>query len=180
VTLAPRPGDLVVDRWGARFLGRRFPCALGRGGATADKREGDGATPAGPMRLMGVGWRADRMAHPFAGRRPAPLGTRRIGPRDVWSDDPEDPAYNQGFAGLGHPWSHERLFRADRLYDLVVVTDHNWPEAEPERGSAIFLHVHRKTRHPTEGCIAFARPHLLWILRRWRGGRVIVRGAAQP
>jgi L,D-peptidoglycan transpeptidase YkuD (ErfK/YbiS/YcfS/YnhG family) len=39
--------DIVVTRWGARFMGRRFPCAIGRGGITQTKREGDGATPAG-------------------------------------------------------------------------------------------------------------------------------------
>ena len=39
--------DLVVNRWGARFLGRRFACSVGRGGITTTKREGDGRTPVG-------------------------------------------------------------------------------------------------------------------------------------
>ena len=32
---------------GLRIAGRRLPCSIGRGGITTDKREGDGATPAG-------------------------------------------------------------------------------------------------------------------------------------
>jgi L,D-peptidoglycan transpeptidase YkuD (ErfK/YbiS/YcfS/YnhG family) len=35
------------------------------------------------------------------------------------------------------------------------------------RGSAIFLHVWRRPRHPTAGCIAFRRADLAWILARW-------------
>ncbi|MGM0585619.1 MAG: L,D-transpeptidase family protein [Pseudomonadota bacterium] len=180
MTLTPRAEDLVVDRWGARLLGRRFPCALGRGGVTAGKREGDGATPAGVLRLTEILWRADRLPHPFGGA-PGPLPARPIGPGDIWSDDPQDPAYNRGLRDLWHPFGHERLRRGDPMYDLVAVTDHN-TTGVPGAGSAIFLHVHRKPRHPTAGCIAFSRETLLWILRRWRPwSRVIVRGGtAQP
>jgi L,D-peptidoglycan transpeptidase YkuD (ErfK/YbiS/YcfS/YnhG family) len=46
----------------------------------------------------------------------------------------------------------------------------------PGRGSAIFLHVWRKPRHPTAGCIAFARDDLAWILAHWqRASRVVAR-----
>ena len=38
-----KPSDLIVTRWGARFMGRTFPCSLGRGGIVPAraKREGD-------------------------------------------------------------------------------------------------------------------------------------------
>ena len=55
---------MVVTRWDARFMGRRFPVSIGRGGLTADKREGDGATPVGVWRLMQGGYRADRGSAP--------------------------------------------------------------------------------------------------------------------
>jgi L,D-peptidoglycan transpeptidase YkuD (ErfK/YbiS/YcfS/YnhG family) len=46
----------------------------------------------------------------------------------------------------------------------------------PGRGSAIFLHVWRRPRHPTAGCIAFARADLAFILARWTPrSRVVVR-----
>lgn len=162
------PADLVLTPTGLRFLGRRFPCAIGRGGLSGDKREGDGATPRGVHEIVGGYYRADRMARPARWLVP-------IGPRDLWSDDPGSAAYNS-HVRAPYRGSHERLHRGDRLYDLVLVTDWNWPRSEPGRGSAIFLHRWRKPGHPTEGCVALAPAHLLWITRRIAPGtRLVVR-----
>lgn len=83
-----------------------------------------------------------------------------------WSDDPDDPAYNS-LVSVAHAWRVETLWRSDPVYDLIGVLDHNRHPAEPGRGSAIFLHVWRRPRYPTEGCAAFRRGDLLWILGRW-------------
>lgn len=172
--MTPRVGDLVVNRWGARFLSRAFPCSIGRGGIVQRKVEGDGGTPTGAFRLMGAGYRADRITRPWPGR--GTMHIRPIGPSDIWSDDPKDPRYNQPGAGRDYPFSHEVLRRADRMYDLFIITDHNWPDATPGEGSAIFVHVWKRPRHPTAGCVAFDRQDLLWIMRRWRPhSRLIVR-----
>jgi L,D-peptidoglycan transpeptidase YkuD (ErfK/YbiS/YcfS/YnhG family) len=166
-----RRGDLVVTRHGARFLGRTFPCATGRGGITRDKREGDGSPPAGAHRIVALLYRPDRVA-----RRRLPGWAEPIGPRDLWSDDPADPAYNHRVRAP-HAFGHERLRRADPLYDVILVTDWNWPAAEPGRGSAIFVHTWHAPRVPTAGCVAFARGDLLWIARRLEDeSRLIVRG----
>lgn len=164
-----RSSDLIVTSQGLRFLGRRIPCATGRGGFTDRKREGDGATPRGTHRLVGLLYRPDRI------RRPAKwaVPTR---PGDLWSDDPGDTAYNH-LVRRPYPHSHEALRRPDPLYDLILLTDWNWPNAVPGKGSAIFLHVWRKPRHPTEGCVAFDRRDLLWMLPRLGPGtRIHVRG----
>ncbi|WP_052453527.1 L,D-transpeptidase family protein [Celeribacter indicus] len=137
-------------------MGRRFPCAIGKGGIVADKREGDGGTPAGIHRLPALLYRPDRV--------PA-LPGRQIGPRDLWCDAGDHPAYNH-LVRAPFAASHERMRRADRLYDLVILTDWNWPEATPGKGSAIFVHRWRKPRHPTEGCVAFRADHLRWIAER--------------
>jgi L,D-peptidoglycan transpeptidase YkuD (ErfK/YbiS/YcfS/YnhG family) len=103
-----------------------------------------------------------------------------IGPRDLWSDDPADPDYNR-HVRAPHRFSHERLRRADRLYDIVLVTDWNLAGARPGGGSAIFLHRWRRPGAPTEGCVAMSPVHLRWIARRiWPGTRLLVRagGAA--
>lgn len=151
----------MVTRWGARFSGRRFPCAVGRGGIVAGqrKREGDGATPAGLHRIVGCLYRPDRLASDTVPDWAVP-----IGPCDLWSDDVRDPDYNL-MVRVPHGFGHERLRRADPLYDLVLVTDWNWPSAEKGRGSAIFLHAWRKPRHPTAGCVAFDPADLRWIAR---------------
>lgn len=162
---------MIVTRWGARFHGRRFPVAIGRGGMTANKREGDGATPLGVWRIVEGRYRADRRRAPTA-----PLPLNAIGPRDLWSDDPDTDDYNQPTRAPYAP-RHERLRRADPLYDVMLVTDWNWPIATPGKGSAIFVHNWRRPRYPTAGCLAFRADHLEWILARWtRHSRIILRG----
>lgn len=161
------PKDLVLTRRGLRFLGRMLPCTIGKGGIRTDKREGDGATPAGVHRIVGLLYRPDRMARPADWAVP-------IRPGDLWSDDVKDQDYNL-MVRAPYPHSHERLRRPDPLYDIVLITDWNWPYAERGRGSAIFLHQWRRPGYPTEGCIAFRRDHLRWIVPRIRyESRVIV------
>ncbi len=161
------PADLVLTPRGLRFLGRTFPSAAGRGGITADKREGDGATPRGVHRIVGCLYRPDRMARPCDWAMP-------VRPGDLWSDDPGREDYNH-MVRAPYPHSHERLGRADPLYDLVLLTDWNWPRAVRGAGSAIFVHQWRKPGHPTAGCVALARDHLRWIAARIRPGtRLIV------
>ena len=154
---------------GLRFAGRLIPCVVGRGGVTTAKREGDGATPAGLHRVTGMLYRPDRL-----NARTLPRWARPIGLRDLWCDDPAHPAYNHKVrAPLAA--SHESLRRADPLYDLILTTDWNFPDATPGKGSAIFLHSWRQPGYPTAGCLAFARADLLWIAQRIEPGvRIIV------
>lgn len=161
--------NLRIGPWGACFMGRRFACSVGRAGVGEKLVEGDGVTPRGIFAIDAVLWRADR------GPRPAcALRARPIAPRDGWSDDPVDPAYNR-LVRRPHNFRSETLRRPDRLYDLIAVLDFNRRPAMPGRGSAIFLHVWRSPRRPTEGCVAFAETDLRWILARWSvRSRVIV------
>lgn len=161
------PNDLVLTPRGVRFLGRTFPCSIGRGGLRIDKREGDGATPRGTHHIVGMLYRPDRIVKPTPWAQP-------IGPGDLWSDDPTDTHYNH-WVRAPYAFSHERLRRADPLYDLVLLTDWNWPKVRPGHGSAIFLHQWRKPGHPTEGCIAFRRQTLHWIAAHLQvGTRLLV------
>ncbi len=153
-------GDLVLTKMGLHFLGRRFPCTIGRRGVVFGKREGDGGTPAGTHRLVGMLYRPDRMARPADWAVP-------IRPGDLWCDDPSHEDYNL-MVRAPFPASHEDLRRADPLYDLVILTDWNWPIAERGRGSAIFIHRWRRPGYPTEGCVALGADHLRWIAPRIR------------
>ncbi len=132
---------------------------IGRGGIRADKREGDGATPAGHWPLRRLLYRPDRLAPP-----PTGLPVVAIAPDDGWCDDPADPRYNRP-VHLPCTAGHERLWRDDSLYDVVVVLGHNDDPVVPGMGSAIFLHVARPDYGPTEGCVALARPDLLALVR---------------
>ncbi|MCH2076336.1 MAG: L,D-transpeptidase family protein [Rhodobacteraceae bacterium] len=160
--------DLVLTPRGLRAFGRTLPCSIGNGGLTRRKREGDGATPRGTHGLVGMLYRPDRMERPADWALP-------IKPGDLWSDDPADEDYNMMVRAPYAP-SHEKLRRADPLYDLVILTDWNWPYPVKGRGSAIFIHQWRKPGHPTEGCIALRRADLRWLAPRIRySTRLIIR-----
>lgn len=162
--------DIIVTRMGAWFMGRQFPCALGRAGVTSAKREGDGATPAGTHTFVGLIYRPDRVP-----RSALPDWARPIRTRDGWSDDPKDEDYNL-IVTRPHPYGHERLWRADRLYDVVLLTNWNWPYAVRGAGSAIFVHRWRAPGRRTAGCVALAPQDLLWIANRIRHHtRLIIR-----
>jgi L,D-peptidoglycan transpeptidase YkuD (ErfK/YbiS/YcfS/YnhG family) len=139
--------------------GGSFRCALGRGGIRADKREGDGATPVGCFALRRVLYRPDRLVEvPRTGLPVAP-----IAPKDGWCDDAGDPAYNRPVT-LPYAASHEEMWRADGLYDVVVVLGHNDDPVVPGQGSAVFLHVAKPDYEPTAGCVALHLGDLLALL----------------
>jgi len=141
--------------------GLRLRAAHGRSGVipAAAKREGDGATPSGLLRLVRVLYRADRIKPPACA---VPL--EPIGPQDGWCDDPADPAYNKPVR-LPYPASHEELWRADHVYDVIGVLDWNLSPVTPGCGSAIFFHVATPDYAPTAGCVALALPDVLAALK---------------
>jgi L,D-peptidoglycan transpeptidase YkuD (ErfK/YbiS/YcfS/YnhG family) len=164
--------DLVVAPDGrAEWDGRRMRCALGRGGVGADKREGDGITPAGRWRMRALLFRPDRAPRtPLTG-----LPLRALRPEDGWCDDPADPLYNKPVK-LPFRARAERLWREDGIYDLIVVLGYNDDPPEAGRGSAIFLHVARPDFSPTEGCIALSAEDLTYVVASARTSSFAVVG----
>jgi L,D-peptidoglycan transpeptidase YkuD (ErfK/YbiS/YcfS/YnhG family) len=141
-------------RWGER----QAPCALGPGGIKREKREGDGVTPAGLFPLRRVLYRADRIAKPKTS-----LPVMALEEDDGWCDAPRDLAYNTQVK-LPFDASHERLWRDDHVYDVIVVVGHNDDPVLAYGGSAIFLHIARDDFAPTQGCVAMERDDLLALL----------------
>lgn len=145
---------------GTLAVGERVrPCALGRGGLTARKREGDGGTPLGRFPLRRLFYRPDREPVPATGLPVLPLG-EDFG----WCDDPDEPLRYNRLVRLPFAASHERMWRDDGLYDLVVEIGYNDSPPQAGLGSAIFLHLARPDWSPTEGCVAMARDDLLAVL----------------
>lgn len=136
-------------------------CALGRGGVTADKREGDGASPLGIWPMRCVFYRPDRLPAPPLAHG---LEVFALAPDDLWCDDPAHPDYNLRVK-FPHPASCETLWREDHLYDVIVPLGYNDDPIHSGRGSAIFLHVALPDYSPTHGCVAVALPDLLSLLR---------------
>lgn len=141
------------------WQGETYDCALGKGGVQADKREGDGATPVGRFPLRYVLFRKDRIKCPVT-----TLNVREIHENDGWCDDPTHPDYNCPVA-LPFTASHEKLWRNDNIYDVIVVMGHNDDPPVPYKGSAVFFHLAREGFTPTEGCVAVTLDVMVRILK---------------
>ena len=151
--------DLLVNASGFALWGaRRFRCTIGRGGISAAKREGDGATPAGSFPLRFLLFRPDRETAP---RTSLPI--RPLMPSDGWCDAAEDMAYNR-LVQLPYGAGAESLWREDHVYDLIVPLGYNDVEVVPGKGSAIFLHLATPDFAPTAGCVALAHDDLVAVL----------------
>jgi L,D-peptidoglycan transpeptidase YkuD (ErfK/YbiS/YcfS/YnhG family) len=135
-------------------------CLCGKAGFIAgdDKREGDMATPIGAWPLRHLYFRPDRIALPDTGLQAIPL-TEYMG----WCDDPRDPAYNRP-VDLPYQGRHEKLWRKDGLYDLIIVLGHNDSPPIPHHGSAIFLHLCEEDTRHTAGCVAVTRQDMMALL----------------
>jgi len=137
---------------------RQFPCALGRSGISAKKREGDGVTPAGRFKVLVVWYRADREIHV-----PCGISTNRIEKDMGWCDAPDDRNYNRAVK-LPYPANHEKMWRDDHLYDWCVVLDQNYTNRMRGLGSAIFFHLATSDFKATEGCVAIQPKDMRWLL----------------
>lgn len=146
IVVRPRPGNRAQGL--LAFGGSVFPCALGRSGTTPRKREGDGATPLGAMRLIHGYYRHGRLPQL---RSRLPLRAIRAG--DGWCDAPTDRNYNRPVS-LPYPASCEAMARGDHLYDCCIVLDFNLRPRRRGGGSAIFFHLAKPGYAPTEGCVA--------------------------
>ena len=155
---AIHPSPTQLHRGTLCFAGRRYVCALGRSGVRRDKREGDGATPAGRYPIRRILYRSDKIELP-----PMAFASAAIAPDVGWCDDPSSVSYN---LPVRHPFhgGAEQLWRADNLYDIVAVLGHNDAPVLPGHGSAIFLHVAEPGYAATAGCVALRREDLLDVL----------------
>jgi L,D-peptidoglycan transpeptidase YkuD (ErfK/YbiS/YcfS/YnhG family) len=149
------------------LLNLNVRCAIGKGGRRPKLREGDGITPRGEWPVREVLYRADRMRRPRTA-----LPVRVIRQIDGWCDAAQDRNYNRRVK-LPYRASHERLWRDDRLYDVVVVLGYNDRPRSRGRGSAIFMHLAREGYRPTAGCIAMSRSDMLRLLERMRPGDTV-------
>lgn len=140
--------------------GKRYAVTIGRGGVRADKREGDLATPTGSFPLRLCYYRPDRLPRP---QTMLPVTALTID--DGWCDDAGDVNYNKPVT-LPYKARHEKLWRDDHVYDLIIPLGYNDGPIEPGAGSAIFMHLKRPDGVGTEGCIALQKDDLLELLPR--------------
>jgi L,D-peptidoglycan transpeptidase YkuD (ErfK/YbiS/YcfS/YnhG family) len=152
---------IIINKFGyLEYKNLKFKCALGKAGIGWKKREGDDVTPAGTFKIVEIYYRSDRVKKISSKFRQIEI-TKNMG----WCDDPNSKNYNQ-LINLPSKYNHEKLFKKNNIYDLIVVLNYNMKPVIKNKGSAIFIHVAKKKYQPTQGCIALKKNNLLKLLSK--------------
>ena len=144
-------GTLNIDEFS-------FRCSIGKKGINTKKVEGDLSTPKGTFLLKKLFYRSDRFK-----KINTVLPKTKIKKNMGWCNDPKHKKYNS-LIKTTKKIKHEKLFRRDRKYDLVIVIDYNLNKTVAFKGSAIFIHL-TKNYKPTAGCIVLGKNDMLVLLK---------------
>jgi L,D-peptidoglycan transpeptidase YkuD (ErfK/YbiS/YcfS/YnhG family) len=136
----------------------KSPCALGKAGIGKKKIEGDNITPKGNFRILKVYYRKDRIK-----KIHTKFKLIKIKKNMGWCSDPTSKNYNQQIK-LPTRFKHEKLYRKDSLYDIILFINYNINPIVKNKGSAIFIHIAKKNYKPTAGCIALKKEDLIKLL----------------
>ena len=152
---------IIINKFGLiKYKNFKFRCALGKAGMGEKKQEGDNVTPTGTFKIVKIYYRSDRIKKISSKFRAIEI-TKNMG----WCDDPNSKNYNQ-LINLPSKYGHEKLFKKNNIYDIIVVLNYNMKPVVKNKGSAIFIHVAKKNYQPTQGCIALKKNDLLKILSK--------------
>ena len=151
---------IIIKKSGyLEYKNLKFRCALGKAGIKKKKKEGDNITPKGTFKIIRVYYRRDKIKNITAS-----IKKRKIKKNIGWCDDPVSNSYNKEIK-LPSKFGHEKLYRKDNLYDLILVLNYNINPVIKNKGSAIFIHIAKKNYKPTAGCIALKQRDLLELLK---------------
>ena len=89
-----------------------------------------------------------------------------------WCDDPNSKNYNK-LIYLPAENSHEKLYKSDNSYDIVLVLNYNMSPVKNGKGSAIFIHVAKRNYKKTLGCIAINKIALLKIISEIKKNTIV-------
>jgi len=149
-----------VSRLGFLTLNKKkYKCSFGKKGFTCKKREGDLKTPVGIFKILDCFYRADRIPKPRT-----KLKCKKIKKNMGWCDDSKSIDYNK-LVTLPYEHSHEKLFRKDYCYDILITISYNTKHIKKNLGSAIFIHIAKRNYKKTKGCIALKKKDILELLK---------------
>ena len=138
-----------------KYKDLKFKCALGKAGIRKKKKEGDNITPKGIYKIVKIYYRDDRIKKISSKFKLIKI-TKKMG----WCDDPKSEKYNQ-LIKLPNKYSHEKLYKKNNTYDLLLVLDYNMKPII----NFIFIHVAKRNYRPTAGCIALKKKDLLKLTK---------------
>jgi L,D-peptidoglycan transpeptidase YkuD (ErfK/YbiS/YcfS/YnhG family) len=151
---------IIINKSGyLKYKNLKFRCALGKAGIGKKKIEGDSITPRGKFNIVKIYYRSDRVKKISSKYRLIKI-SKNMG----WCDDPNSKSYNQ-LINLPTKYTHEKLYRKDNVYDLLIVLNYNMSPISKNKGSAIFIHIARQNYKKTSGCVAIKKPHLIKLIK---------------
>ena len=137
----------------------KVKCAIGKNGIGYKRKEGDLITPIGQFKIKYILYRKDRVKIKTKLKK-------KIIKKDLgWCDDPKSTHYNKPVK-LPFAYSHEKLFKKENIYDIVLVLNYNMNPIKKNKGSAIFIHVAKNNFKKTEGCIAVKKISLIKLIKK--------------
>jgi L,D-peptidoglycan transpeptidase YkuD (ErfK/YbiS/YcfS/YnhG family) len=134
-------------------------CAIGKRGIGLKRKEGDLITPKGNYKIKYIMFRKDRIRNIKSKVKKIEI-KKNMG----WCDDPRSKEYNK-IVKLPSVYSHEKLYKKENVYDIIIVLNYNMHPIIKNKGSAIFIHVAKKNYKKTEGCVAVGKNNLLKIIK---------------
>ena len=150
---------IIINKSGyLKYKNLKFRCSLGRAGIGKKKKEGDAITPKGKFRILKIYYRFDRIK-----KFSTNIKKIKIKKNMGWCDDPNSRFYNK-LISLPKKDNHEKFYRSDNIYDVLVVLNYNMDPIIKGKGSAIFIHIAKKQFEPTAGCVALNKADLLSLL----------------
>ena len=152
---------IIINKSGyLEYKNLKFRCALGKAGIGEKSAEGDSITPKGTYKIIRVYYRKDRIK-----KIASKFKLVKIKKDRGWCDDPKSKIYNR-LIKLPNKYKHEKLYRKDNNYDLILVLNYNTRPIIKNKGSAIFIHITKKNYKKTAGCIALKKGHLIKLLKK--------------
>ena len=142
-----------------QFKNFNFKCSIGKRGLTSRKIEGDKKTPLGIFSIDKLYFRKDRIKNPKTLLKCIPI-KKNMG----WCNDPKNKKNYNKPININKKISHEKLYRSDTKYNLIIPIKYNYLKPKLNKGSAIFLHI-TKNYKPTAGCIAIKEIDFLILLK---------------
>ena len=136
-----------------------FRCSIGKNGLSLVKKEGDKKTPKGLFKIENLYYRKDRIK-----KLETKLKCIEIKNKMGWSDDVNFPKEYNKLITINSKIKHEKLYRKDNKYDLLIPIKYNFEKPRPGLGSCIFIHL-TKDYKPTAGCIALKKKDFLIMLK---------------
>ena len=136
-----------------------FNCSIGEKGLTKKKLEGDKKTPIGLFNIGHLYYRKDRIKKPKTH-----LHCTTIRKNMGWCDDVTNKHKYNKLIKINSKVKHEKLYRKDKKYDLLIPIKYNFNNAILGKGSCIFIHL-TQNYSPTAGCIALEEKNFLIMLK---------------